>query len=322
VARQDTLRRFTATAHVAKLRVMQKTIRLETNGEESLRAVLKFFERHQHGKFETPEFVWRLVCEYDPKAQSSVMQVSAFSDPGLRYASLGQKDFMAVDLSRREAMACLSDLSPEAKAGFKDRPPLDLLFSMTAAGLGLTTLCGGCVGADHRGVMIFGPPNSGKTTACYHAATDGMEFYSDQAVFLDMNNDALRAWGDFLPAVFRPAALEFLPELKQSAPRSTYGNLSFYCLDKHPLQARWAEPVIPVCSIFLNRGAANEPRLTQIAFEDAAVRLRGCMLFEEDSQFDTQIKEAINALAAKPAYILQYDSDPKTAAAFIRKMLL
>jgi hypothetical protein len=193
---------------------------------------------------------------------------------------------------------------------------------MTAAGLGLTTLCGGCVGADHRGVMIFGPPNSGKTTACYHAATDGMEFYSDQAVFLDMNNDALRAWGDFLPAVFRPAALEFLPELKQSAPRSTYGNLSFYCLDKHPLQARWAEPVIPVCSIFLNRGAANEPRLTQIAFEDAAVRLRGCMLFEEDSQFDTQIKEAINALAAKPAYLLQYDSDPKTAAAFIRKMLL
>jgi hypothetical protein len=300
---------------------MHKTVRLETNSEETLGAVLKFFERHQYGKFETPEFSWRLVCESDPKAQTSAMQVSAFSDLGLRYASLGQKGFMAVDLGRREAVACLSDLSPEAKAGFKDRPPLDLLFSMTAASLGLTTLCGGCVGANHRGAMIFGPPNSGKTTACYLAAKGGMEFYSDQAVFLDMNNKSLRAWGDFLPAVFRPATLEFLPELRQSALRSTYGNLSFYCLDKRPLQARWAEPVVPVCSIFLNRGAASEPRLTQIAHEDAAARLLGCMLFEEDSQFDTQTSEAINALAAKPAYILDYDSDPKTAAACIRKML-
>ena len=82
-----------------------------------------------------------------------------------------------------------------------------------------------------------------------------------------------------------------------------------------------AEPVVPVCSIFLNRGVASEPRLTQIASEDTTLRLRGCMLFEEDSQFDTQASEAINALAAKPAYILHYDSDPKTAAAFIRKML-
>jgi hypothetical protein len=45
------------------------------------------------------------------------------------------------------------------------------------------------------------------------------------------------------------------------------------------------------------------------------------MLFEEDSRFNAQVVQAIGALAAKPAYSLQYDSDPKTAATFIRKML-
>jgi hypothetical protein len=45
------------------------------------------------------------------------------------------------------------------------------------------------------------------------------------------------------------------------------------------------------------------------------------MLFNEDVRFDAQITAALNALAAKPVYRLQYGSDPKIAAAVIREML-
>jgi len=300
---------------------MQRTVRLETNSEAVLELALKFFERHRHGRVGQPEFLWRIVCESDPHVPSTAVHLSAFSDLGLRYVNMGQRGFLAVDLERREAAGFFADQFLEGEPRLRHRPPLDILFSMTAASLGLTALSGGCVGVNDRGVMIFGPPNSGKTTACYLAAKLGMEFHADQVVFLDMNRSILQAWGDPFPAVFRPETLNFLPELRQSAHRSTYADLSFYYFDKAPLQAHQARPVTPVCSLFLNRGASSAPMLSEITREDAVSRLSGYMLFNEDPRFDSQITIALNTLAGRPAYDLQYGSDPKIAAAFVEKIL-
>jgi hypothetical protein len=319
--RQDLLRRFTPTPYATDLRVMQRTLRLETNSRSLLALTLKFFERYQFGRAGQPEFLWRVVCESDPQVLSTAVQLSAFSDLGLRYVNIGQRGFLAVDLERREAMGFLANLFLEGEPKLRHCRSLDILFCMTAASLGLTALSGGCVGVKDRGVMIFGPPNSGKTTACYLAAKLGMEFHADQGVFLDMRGNVLRAWGDLFPAVFRPEALDFLPELRESVHFSTYVDLSFYYFDKSVLQSRWAKPVMPVCTLFLDRNTASEPQLTQISPEDASSRLRDCVLFEEDSRFDGQVEEAIGALGAKPSYNLKYDSNPKTAATFIRKML-
>ena len=200
--RQDPLRRFMSTSQATDLRLMERTVRLETNREVVLALALKFFDRHQHGRAGRPDFLWRVVCDSDPQVQSTAVRLSAFSDLGLRYVNIGQRGFLAVDLERREAIGFLADQFFEGEPRLRDRPPLDILFCMTAASLGLTALSGGCVGVQDRGVMIFGPPNSGKTTACYLAAKLGMEFHADQVVFLDMSCELLRAWGD--PFCFPP----------------------------------------------------------------------------------------------------------------------
>jgi hypothetical protein len=319
--RPDLLRRFSSTPLAANLRLMGRTVRIETNDDAVLELAWKFFERYQDGTPGAPEFTWRLISEPDPKAQSAVVHVSAFSDPGLQYVNIGQGNFLAVDLDRREAIGFLSESFFQDEPRFRHRPPLDILFCMSAASLGVVALSGSCASLNDRGVLVFGPPNSGKSTTSYLAAKLGLEFQADQVVFLDMSGGPLRAWGDPFPAVFRPQTLEYLPELGESAHLSTYAELSFYYLDKSSLQPRWAKPVIPVCSIFLDRSLAGEPELTQVSREDAARRLRVYMLFEEDSRFDAQVDDAINALAAKPAYNLQYDSNPQIAAAFIRKVL-
>jgi hypothetical protein len=320
-SREDLLRRFTSTPHAVDLRLMQRTVRLETNHKAVLDLALKFFARHQHGDVGDPEFVWRLISEPDPKVQSTAVPLTAFSDSGLQYVNIGQRGFLAVNLARREAVGYLADAFLEGEARLRDRPPLDILFCMTAASLGLTAMSGACVGLEDRGVMVFGPPNSGKTTSSYLAAKLGLEFQADQVVFLDLKRDVLSAWGDPFPAVFRPGAIEFLPEIRRSAQRSTYADLSFYYFDKSTLQSRWAKPITPVCSLFLDRSTACETRLQEISREEAASRLGNCMLFEEDSQFDAQTLGAITSLAIKPAYSLRYDTDPKIAATFIEKML-
>ena len=257
--RQDPLRRFASTSHRADIRLMGRTVRLETNRQAILDLARSFFGSHQTGEEGgTAEFLWRIVCESDPKFESTATPLSAFSDLGFQYANIGQRCFLAVDFESREAAAFLSEQFIESAARFQHRPPLDILFCMTAPSLGLTTLSGGCVGIQDRNVLIFGPPDSGKTTACYLASRCGMEFHADHAVFLDMKNNVLRAWGDLLPAFFRPESARFLPELQRTARYSTYEEHEFYYFDKRPLRAEVARPVTPVSVLFLNRKAKSE----------------------------------------------------------------
>jgi hypothetical protein len=319
--REDLLHRFTATPYATNLRVMQRTVRLETNTSVVQTLAANFFGRHEYGRTGEPEFLWRVVCESGPRVKTTAVQFSAFSSPGLQYVNIGQRGFMGVDLDGREAVGFLDEISLEGELPLRHCRSFDVLFSMTAPSLGLTGLSGGCVGMEDRGIVIFGPPNSGKTTACYLAAKLGMEFHADQAVFLDTSHGPLRAWGDLLPAVFRPETLDFLPELRPSTRRSSYGDLSFYYLDKSAFQQRRALPVTPVCSLFLDRSSTSEPKLREILAEDAASRLRDCILYSDDARFDEQIATALRTLAAKPTFHLQYGSDPKVAASYIEKLL-
>lgn len=319
--RQDLLRRFTCTPHAIDLQLMQRTVRVETNQKRMLDLSRRFFLAHQDGSVGPLQFRWRIVCESDAQLQSTAVPLSAFSDFGLRYVNIGQRSFLSVDLESREAVAFLSDRFLEDDPRFRHRPPLDILFCMTASSLGLTALSGACVGVEDRAVLIFGPPNSGKTTASYLAARMGMEFHADQVVFLDMDRQTLRAWGDPFPAVFRPQTLEFLPELRHAARRSDYGDLSFYYFDKTPFQARWARPVSAVCSIFLERAVAGETELKQISPQEALSKLTNCLLFSEDARFDAQISTAFSMLVGKAVYHLRYANDPKIAANAIKEML-
>ncbi len=300
---------------------MQRTVRIETNNQVVLQLAQKFFERYQHGHRREPEFIWRIVSEPNSGVNSTAVNLSAFSAYGVRFLNVGQRGFLAVDVEQRKATGYLAELFFEADARLRHRPPLDVLLCMTAASLRLTALSGACVGIEDRAALIFGPPNSGKTTSSYLAARMGMKFHADQVVFLDMEKGTLRAWGDPFPAVFRPETLQFLPELGSATHFSTYSDLTFHYFDKGAFQSRWAEPVLPMYNIFLDRRAGCESELREITQHEVLSRLRESVLFEEDSRFDSQILAAIWELSKKPSFALRYDSDPMIAANIIDRML-
>jgi hypothetical protein len=321
--RLDPLRRFVSTPYGISLELMGKTVRVETNSHKILELTRRYFASYpQLSQQGNPEFRWRLVGESNcftvPGARTS-----AYSDRDLSFVNMGQRSFVAVDVVRRLGVAFLEEGFAEApEPRFINRHPLDILFCMSAASLGLTSLLAACVALAGKGVLLLGQPNNGKTTAAYVAAMLGMEFLADQVVFLECTSSGISAWGDPFPAVFRPETLHFYPELRSEVRASSYGDVQFYYFDKSKLQRKQAHSIVPLCSVLLRRAVGAEPRLVPMAQGELSQHLAASLLFIDGDRFQSQHAAVLAGLANLPSYRLSYGEDPATAATLVRDLLV
>lgn len=319
--RPDPLRRMMPTPLVADLSVMGRTIRLETNNPSMLQRTQKVFARYPRAACGPPDFLWKIVCETGPHAQPPWPEIFAFSDRDLRWVSFGQHSFLAIDLAAKQAAGYLAEGLLADEAGFTS-PFLTTLFLLTAGALRLTPLAGACVTLGEKAVLVLGMPNNGKTTSSYLAAKRGLDFYSDRAVFLDLDDGTLRVWGDFSPASFREETSQFLPELRKSGRPFHYRELTFLYVEEGTSIRSNGHPVVPVSCVFLERGAASAPRLTSLNSAESSRRLEKSLSFRDDERFETQRCAAFSALARVPACRLAYGNDPAVVAPFFRSLLL
>ncbi|MGB7849099.1 MAG: hypothetical protein WBL63_26035 [Candidatus Acidiferrum sp.] len=320
--RLDPLHRFEPTPYRISLQLMGRTVCVETNSPKILELTLQFFASYPQLSQGDPEFEWRIVGEsghFTPPDRST----PAFSDRDLSFVNMGQRSFLAVDAKARLGVAFLDEgFTQASEPRFIVRPPLGTLLCMSAASLGLTSLSAACVALGEKGVVLLGEPNSGKTTAAYAAAMLGMEFFADQLVFLECAASNIYAWGDPFPAVFRPATLDFYPELRSEVRASSYGDVRFYYFDKSKLQRKQAHRVIPVCSVLLQRSVATEPRLVPLGQGQLSEHLAASLLFKDSDRFQSQHAAVFEGLAKLPSFRLPYGEDPATAATLVRDLLV
>jgi hypothetical protein len=317
---EDPLRRFTPTPYTAALPVMGRSVRLETNSPRILQHLVELFARYPGSPKGPPSFTWRIVSQSDVHTSPPWPKRSAFSDHGLRFAEFGQRNFLAVDIEAREAIAFVSEGLVEDAPGFTS-PFIDTLFYMTAGSLGLVPFAAACVALGTKGLLVLGSPNQGKTTASYLAAQGGLTYYADQAVFLEIGGGGLHAWGDFVPVAFRPEALQFLPGLEPLTHQFSYRDFNFRYLDKNQLDSGQTKVVTPVCSVVLERESASVPQLVPFEEADRSRWVSASIAFKDDDRFDQNCTQILEALAQLPAYHLAYGSDPATAAPFFRRLL-
>jgi hypothetical protein len=317
----DPMRRFAPTPYCACLPVMGRTIRLETNSSRLLEHMVKLFARHTGEPSGNASFLWRIAVDPDVTFGQPWPPRSAFSDEGIRFAQFGQRNFIAVDLEAREAIAYVAQGLLDDELGFTS-PFVDTLFYMTAGGLGLVAFGAACVSSATQGLLVLGSPNQGKTTASYLASQGGLTHHADQSVFLEIANGGLRAWADFVPIAFRRETFQFLPELESRTQRYSYCDFEFYYMNKGRPGSEDLGFVAPIASVVLERESSFMPKLERLASADFSCILPRHFAFKDDCRFEERRLAILAALAQLPAYHLAYDSDPKTAVPFLRELLI
>jgi hypothetical protein len=282
--------------------------------------MVKLFARYAAEPNESPCFLWRIVVDPDVPFGQPWPQRSAFSDEGLRFAQFGQRNFVAVDLEAREAIAYVAQGLLDDELGFTS-PFIDTLFYMTAGSLGLVPFGAACVSSGTQGLLVLGSPNQGKTTASYLAAQGGLTHHADQSVFLEIVDGGLRAWADFVPVAFRPETVQFLPELESRTRPYSYCHFEFHYMIRDRLGSEEPGFVTPIASVVLERESSSMPKLERLAGADFSRILPRHIAFKDDGRFEEGRLAILAALAQLPAYHLAYDSDPKTAVPFLRELL-
>jgi hypothetical protein len=318
--RPDPLRRLTPTPYTAGLPVMGHTVKLETNDLRILERAVEVFAPYPGSLDGGVDFLWRIVIQSHPQMTPPWPKRSAFSGEGLRFVEFGQRNFLAVDLDAREGIGFLAEGLAKDRLGLIC-PFLENMFLMSVGSLGLTSLRAACVALGEKGLLVFGPPNSGKTTASYLATKLGLQFHADEGVFLELETGNLLAWGGFWPVAFRPETLRFLPELQGCSRAFSYLDFTFYYVEQSQFQALEARRVTPVCSVFLERNTVSVPRLSPLSSIELSRRLAEDLLFKDDDRFAQQRAAVLSALERLPAYHLAYGDDPATAARVFPSLL-
>jgi hypothetical protein len=310
----DPLRRFRVTGLRSDVFLMGRHVRIETDSPVVLKRIAETFNTTEAVSKASPQFLWKIACESGQEPCSSWPSMTAFCKGSLRYINLGQFSFVAADLVARVAVGVLPESLCEDQIGFST-VFLASLLHLTAPALGLTAISAACVSRNGNGLLLFGPPNSGKTTAGYWGKKLGLDFHSDQATFLELDGGSVYAWGEFWPAAFRPETVRFLPELPAIARPFVYRDRTFLCVDKTALSGSNRGRVTPAACIFLERRAASPPRLVPLPHWEIPAQIFTDAGSDED-------RSAILALLGKvPAYRLLYDDDPSIAARFFRSVL-
>lgn len=119
--------------------------------------------------------------------------IDMLSGAGVLGASTSESDFAVVSTAQRTALVVLSPRMLRFPYHARYELIEFVVFTLAARARGLVPLHAACVGERSRGLLLVGDSGAGKTTAALYSVLQGMEFVSEDSVFV--TPDTLLATG-------------------------------------------------------------------------------------------------------------------------------
>lgn len=119
--------------------------------------------------------------------------VQARLDHGLLYGVMDERNYVLVSPARRRARVVASEDMLDRPYHLRYELIEFAVFLLAARCQRLTPLHAACAGRDGRGVLVLGASGTGKSTLALHCLLQGLDFLSEDAVFVQP--DALLATG-------------------------------------------------------------------------------------------------------------------------------
>ena len=203
------------------LHLLGGRFQFDSNSRALLRLVdLAYAGVPQH-RLSTPalDFKIRLLLRQDGqprrRRRSEPPPIGMFSGAGFLAGATDASNFVILSPQQRAGLVVVS---PQMlKFPYHTRYELIefAVFSLASRAQHLASLHGACVGRDGRGVLLMGPSGSGKSTITLLSALQGLDFVSEDSVFV--TSDARRATGvaNFLHV--RADSLRWLGRMRDAA---------------------------------------------------------------------------------------------------------
>jgi hypothetical protein len=210
---RDPFREHGARVRRWRTRVLGADFEFSSNSAELLRVVKEAFAgvpRHRLPRTKRDTLQVCLLHVHGASKWSVPPKPTLSSGAGLLCAHLDAHNFVIVDPGAARALVQVGDSLLRHRRLLRYEFVEFAAITLAARRQGLVPLHAGCVGARGRGILLLGGSGSGKSTLALHAALHGLDFLSEDSVFVQPAT--LRATG--LPAFAhsRDDALRLIPD--------------------------------------------------------------------------------------------------------------
>jgi hypothetical protein len=273
---------------------------------------LRMVSRASEHLVERPSGSGRPVYDWE------VGEVSYFDEPDLLYMTVADQARMLVSGQSGNAVASAIHDSP-ARAYLLSRPLMTLplvellkrrgLFSLHAAGLSL----------DGQALLLAGPSGSGKSTLAIALARAGLDFMSDDMVFIATEGGRVHAFPDEADVSDRTAA--WFPELEALRGRPRGGWPKHRVRVEEVFGAAVAPSATPAALVFPTIGDGPQSVIAPMPAAEALVELAPNVLLTDPVPAQRHL-DALASLARDiPCYRLWTGRDFSQTASDLRRLV-
>jgi hypothetical protein len=210
-----------STSVLGPLQLLGGRFRFESNSPQLLRLVDSAYAGLPSHRLPgaTPRLTVKLTLgsapRSRPRGRGEPPPLDMFSGTGLLGGATSGSSFVMVSPQGRSALVAVSPQM--VRSAYHARYELIefAVFTLAARTLGLTSLHAACVGRAGRGILLMGPSGSGKSTVSLQCLLQGLDFLSEDSVFIAPDSMLATGIANFLHV--RSDSLRWIERTREAA---------------------------------------------------------------------------------------------------------